>query len=445
MKKSYLFSMGILLVTLSVWCDDHLVNPSSVGLSADRLARIAPLVQTYVDRGEIAGAVTLVSRKGKVVHLEAHGMADLEQSRPMTTDTMFRMFSMTKQMTSVAVLMLYEEGYFMLNDPIYRYIPEFTDPEVLVPCEGESDCPEEGYRLVSADRPITIQHLLSHTSGISYVFNGRPYLADLYLENGITDGLQQVDGTTGEMIRRLAAMPLYGHPGTTYEYGLSTDVLGYLVEVVSGKNLGDFCKERIFGPLGMEDTYFWVPEEKQPRLATVYSEGADGIFRMPDGGNTLGGYFFYSPDFQYNGPQTYYSGGAGSVSTARDYARMLHMLLNNGRLEGRVYLGRKTVELMRADHTQNVTKGTVFWPGHGFGLGPAVHLEPGRSAHLSSVGEWRWAGLFYTWYQVDPEEEMVSLLLCQLWPYSSDLHDRFHTLVYASITDEVDVTGAFKR
>ncbi|MDJ0837314.1 MAG: serine hydrolase domain-containing protein [Acidobacteriota bacterium] len=444
MKKAISLIMSLVLVLFPLQGRDNPVEPSIVGLSAERLARIAPLVQSYIDDGKIAGAVTLVSRRGKIVHFEAHGMADIEADREMATDDMFRMFSMTKQITSVAVLMLFEEGRFNLVDPISLYIPEFAGPQVLEPCTGETGCPEEGYRLIPAKREITIQHLLSHTSGISYTFNDRDYLTELYMEAGVTDGVQHVHGTTGEMIRRLAAMPLYGHPGETYEYSLSTDVLGYLVEVISGKNLGDFCRERIFEPLGMDDTCFWVPPEKLPRMTAAYSEGTDGIFRMPDGESTAG-YLIYSPDFQYNGPQTYYCGGGGLVSTAEDYARFLHMLLGNGRMRGKVYLGRKTVELMRADHTQNVTKGSVYWPGHGFGLGPAVHLNPGKSGHLSSAGEWRWSGLFYTWYQVDPEEEMVSILLCQLWPTAIDLHDRFHTLVYSSITDEVDLRGAFKK
>ncbi|MDJ0836519.1 MAG: serine hydrolase domain-containing protein [Acidobacteriota bacterium] len=435
MKKLLAFSTCLFLFWNPVFAGElETVAPSRLGLSAPRLERIAPVIQRYIDEGRIAGAVTLVSRNGRIAHLQAHGMADVESNKPMETDSIFRMFSMTKQITSVAVLMLWEEGHFNLTDPVSRYIPEFAGSQVLVDCEGETGCPEEGYTLEPARREITIQHLLSHTSGISYIFQGRKHIADLYLAGGVTDGLKQTEGTIGDMVKNLAAMPLYSHPGENFEYGLSTDVLGYFVEVISGKTLADFCQERIFDPLDMEDTHFFLPQDKLDRLTAAYSQGEDGkIFRMPDGENNWL-YFSYSPDFHYNGPTTYYSGGAGVASTARDYARFLTMLLNEGRFQGKQLLGRKTVELMRRDHRVGTT-GAVGLPGYGFGLGPAVHIDYQASARMSTPGEWLWAGLYYTWYQVDPAEGMVSLVLCQVWPYyDTDLHDRFHTLVYQSIT-----------
>jgi len=243
----------------------------------------------------------------------------------------------------------------------------------------------------------------------------------------------------------LAALPLYGHPGEIHEYGLSYDVLGFLVEVVSGQNLGDFCQERIFDPLGMVDTHFWVPEEKLGRLAAAYSLDAEGNrFLMPDGENNWLD-FSYSPDFQYNGPKTFYSGGAGMVSTAADYAKFLIMQANNGQYNGKVYLGRKTIDLMRHDHVGDLP-GDIFLPGYGFGLGPAIHRDRVASNRLASIGEWRWAGLFHTWYQVDHDEGLVSIVLTQLWPdYASDMEARFNTAVSASIVASPGRPVRFKR
>jgi len=273
------------------------------GFSQDRLKRIGTAVQGSVDRGEIAGAVTLVARHGKIVWLEATGKQDRENNKPMRTDSIFRICSMTKPITTLAVMMLYEEGRFQLGDAISKYIPEFNDPRVLV-------TPKEGKPYtIPATNQITIWNLLTHTSGITY--NWDPILGQTYKDSNVASGLLQYDGTIGESVKRLARLPLLFDPGERWNYGLNIDVLGYLVEVISGQPLAQFMKQRIFDPLGMKDTFFYVPEDKSDRLATAYTwyEGK-GLARFPDIPITEG-VFTYSADYPVRGPKKLFSGGAG--------------------------------------------------------------------------------------------------------------------------------------
>ena len=299
--------------------------PEKVGLSSERLKRIDKVMQEYVDENKIAGAVTLVVRRGKVAHLGTYGMADIEADKPMQANTIFRIASMTKPITSVAVMMLYEEGHFLLSDPISRYIPEFKDPQVLVPSSTG-----DGYTTVPAKAEITIRQLLSHTSGISYLFMGREYIAKLYQNASISDGLTQTKGTIGDNVRRLAGLPLYSQPGEAWEYSLSVDVLGYFIEVISGMTLAELFRERIFRPLRMDDTYFYLPADKVSRLAALYAPAPDGgLDEFPETPVEFG-YLVMSSTFHYSGPRTYYSGGGGLLSTASDYAHFLQMMLNGG-------------------------------------------------------------------------------------------------------------------
>lgn len=426
-----LFCIAQLLFFTSPLCAQGLprAEPDQVGLSAERLQRIAPVMESYIDEGALAGSLVLIARHGKVAHLESFGAMDREQGKSMREDTMFRIASMTKAVTSVAAMMLYEEGSFLLEDPISKYIPAFKEPQVLVPNAGE----DQGYELVPAKREITIRDLLRHTSGISYGFWGREHLGQLYVEAGISDGLIQTEGTIGDMVEKLASLPLIGQPGEVWEYGLNTDVLGYLVEVVSGQSLEAFFQERIFVPLKMQDTHFFLPLDKLPRLAAVYRPGDKGIERVPETKQRVGA-AVYTTDYHYSGPRSYFSGGAGLVSTISDYTRFLQALLNGGELEGTRLLSRKTVEMMTVNHIGDLD---TLTPGYGFGLGFSFHEGAGVSGHIESIGTYAWGGFFYTDFWVDPQEQMIGVFMAQIYPWGDlDAHEKFRILSYQAIVGQ---------
>lgn len=349
------------------------VKPESVGLSSARLERIASVAQGSVDHGEIAGAVTLVARHGQVVWLRASGNQDRENSKPMRTDSIFRICSMSKPIVTLGAMMLYEEGRFELEDPISKYIPEFRDPKVLV-------TPKDGRPYtIPATQPITIRNLLTHTSGIGY--NWDPALGPLYKEANIASGLLPFDGTIGENVKRLARLPLLFNPGERWNYGLNVDVLGYLIEVISGKPLDRFLKERIFEPLSMQDTFFYVPQDKLDRLAAAYTwyEGK-GLSRFPDTPITEGP-FSYSADYPLRGPKKLFSGGAGLCSTASDYARFCQLMLNEGKVGKTQWISRKSIELMTHDQL-----GPKF-PDQEFGLGFGIGGVKTPLHELGSAGQ----------------------------------------------------------
>ena len=398
--------------------------PAQLGLDPDRLERIATLVEEAVNRQEVAGAVTLVARLGRVGHLEAVGWRDVERRAPMETDTLFRIASMTKAVTSVAAMRLYESGALMLDDPVSRYLPAFASVEVLVPGGG----------LAPPARPVTIRHLLTHTSGLSYRFLAPPQLATRYIEAGITDGLAQAPGTVGEMVDRLATLPLLHQPGARFTYSLGVDVLGRVVEVVSGRSLADYMREEIFEPLGMIDTGFFRDPADADRYAVVYAPGPDGLVEVP--GNPVtspDGRTVYSAGYPYDGPRTYHSGGAGLTSTISDYARFLLALLNGGELDRARILGRRTVQLMTRDHLAGLG---VPDTGQRFGLGFAISGDPGVTGGPRSEGAFGWLGFFNTVYWVDPEEQLVAIIMTQLYPNNrSRLTDRFEVAVYSAIVN----------
>jgi CubicO group peptidase (beta-lactamase class C family) len=338
---------------------------------------------------------------------------------------------MTKPITSVAVMMLYEEGHFLLSDPVSKYIPEFKNPRVLAPESGE-DSDSTSPATVPAKSEITIRHLLNHTSGITYNWNGK--LGKVYNEAGVTNGFVQTDSTIGEKMKTLAGLPLLHHPGEAFEYGLSVDVLGYLVEVVSGMTFDEFLHKRIFEPLGMKDTHFFIPEEKLSRLAAVYKRTSEGaIERLPEE-PIVEGTNIYSTSYPYQGPRSYFSGGAGLSSTTSDYARFLQMMLNGGELDGVRLLSPKTVKLMTSN-----TIGDLYswrWLGDKFGLGFAIRTERGSHGEIESNGTYLWGGFFYTWFWVDPEEEMIYIFMSQLHPAGGlTLNNKFKVLVCQSIVD----------
>lgn len=386
------------------------------GMLSRRLIYIDTLVQQYVDKQAIPGAVCLIARKGKIVYHKAFGYRDVASQTPMDKDDIFRIMSISKAITSVAVMMLYEEGRFLLDDPVSDFIPEFKNPKVLKQLILNKR--DTSFVAVPAKKEITIRHLLTHTAGI-------PYLHPLQLKARIPQFHSTQPLTLSQTIPKLAQLPLLHEPGEKFTYGLSTDVLGYLVEKVSGMSLAEFFSRRIFKPLGMDDTFFYVPQEKQNRLVTLYEEGKDGRV-IP---HTQPAAY---ADYATKGAQTYYSGGAGLCSTAADYAKFMQMLLNGGRYNGAQILSRKTIEIMVKNQIGELTT----WHGTKFGLG--FELSDARQATLMPGSEeiYRWGGMYFTDYWIDPKEELIALFFTQVWPSKHlFLSKRFQVLVYQAIVD----------
>ena len=416
----------LFLLTLTVSAFSHelpMVEPEAVGLSTERLSRIDKVMEKHIAQQKIAGGVILIARYGKIAYLRAHGMMDVEAEKPMAPDTIFRIASMTKQITSVAVMMLYEEGHFQLHEPVSNFIPAFKEMLVLPPEDAEDSAAP-----VPATRQITIWNLLTHTSGLTYHWNER--LGPKYNDAGITHGLLQDESTLAEKMKVLATIPLLHQPGDRVEYGLSIDVLGYLVEVVSGMPLDQFFAERIFKPLGMTDTHFFIPEAKRERIATVYERTGDGPIMRKSQEPTVNGSVIYSTDYPYNGPRTYFSGGAGLVSTASDYARFAQMMLNGGKFDGVRLLSRKTVEFMTTDQLARMDV------NYGFGLGFSIVRDESDLWDIGSVGAYSGGGFFFTSFFIDPQEQMIGIFMCQLHPTGGlDLGGRIRTLCYQAIAD----------
>ncbi len=391
--------------------------PKSVGLSQDRLDRITAVMQKHVDDGLLAGAVALVAREGKVAYFECVGMQDREKKVEMSPGTIFRIASMSKAITSVAAMMLYEEGKFQLKDPVSKFIPEFGDVKVLA-AAGDASA-QNG--LVPAKRPITIRHLLTHTSGLTYQWDSR--VGAKYAEAGITHGLIQDEDLLVDDMKKLAHIPLVHQPGEAFTYSLSTDVLGRVVEVASGMPFDEFLRKRIFEPLKMNDTGFRLPEGKVSRLAAVYTPDlSGGLKRLPDG--VIGeGSMKATVTYPYEGTHNYRSGGGGLCSTVPDYARFIQMMLNGGELDGVRLLSRKTVEMMTTDQ------------GNNFGLGFGI-TQNLREGELTSVGAYRWGGYWYTTFFIDPSENMIGVCMAQISPSGkATLNDQFEALAHQAIVD----------
>ncbi|HEX4241221.1 MAG TPA: serine hydrolase domain-containing protein [Steroidobacteraceae bacterium] len=385
--------------------------PEEIGLSSDRLARLGRVLREEAARGRVPGGVALVARGGRLGYLDAFGRRDPASDAPMTADAIFRIYSMTKPIASVAAMMLWEEGRFLLSDPIGKYLPALADLTVGVLEGGE-------FKRVPPARPVTIQDLLRHTSGLTYEFRGSGPVHKMY---GAAK-LQRRSQTNAEHVETLGKMPLLHQPGTRWEYGRSTDVIGRLIEVLSGERLGEHLERRILAPLGMTDTGFHVPPAQHGRIAESFG-------RDPDSGGAV-------QLLDVRTPPAFESAGGGLAGTIGDYARFLEMLLDGGVAGGTRYLSRKTVELMTADHLGEVTGAPdLLLPGHGFGLGFSIRLRAGVAHVPGSVGQYFWGGLAGTTFWVDPAEELFAILMIQAPGQRDYYRTLFRDMVYAAIDD----------
>jgi CubicO group peptidase (beta-lactamase class C family) len=388
-----------------------LAAPEDIGLSSARLARLGAVIAGEIERGRVPGAVALVARRGRIGYFESFGQRDAVAGAPMAKDAIFRIYSMTKPITSVAAMMLWEDGRFLLGDPIAKYLPDLAGLDVAVERDGVLE-------RVPAVRAVTVQDLLRHTSGLTYEFRGSGPVHRMYRSAKVDRRAQ----SNAEQVATLGRMPLLHQPGTRWEYGRSTDVLGRLVEVLSGKTLSEFFEQHILAPLGMTDTAFHVPERHHSRIAEAFG-------RDPDSGVTV-------QLLEVRNPPGFESGGGGLVSTAADYARFLQMLLNGGTLEGHRLLSRKTIEFMTADHLGPITGAPdLLIPGHGFGLGFAVRLQAGIAHVPGSIGQYFWGGLAGTTFWVDPAEQLFALLLIQAPGLRDYYRTLFRDLVYSAVDD----------
>jgi len=396
------------------------VPPEQVGMSSERLQRLDNVLKSYIDNEQLAGQVALVLRQGKIVFSAANGMQNIEAGIPMREDSIFRIASQTKAITSVAIMMLHERGELDISDPLSRYLPEWREMQVAVANDNGT------YTLEPARRQITLRHLLTHTGGMSY---GSGPAADQWAEAGFQGWyFANRDEPIRESIRRMAALPLDAHPGEVWIYGYNTDILGAVVEEVSGQSLATFFEQEIFQPLGMSDTHFFLPQSKLDRLNTVYQPVDGGIAARPerDGMQSQGLYV--------EGPRQSYSGGAGLLSTAQDYARFLQMLLNGGEFNDVRLLSPKSVELMVADHIPHLPFRENA--GQGFGLGFYVVTDLGARGAMGSVGEYGWGGAYHSTYWVDPAEELIVIYLTQIIPATGlDDYSRLRSGVYQAIVD----------
>ncbi len=394
-----------------------------LGFDERRLGRLKGALQEQIDQGKLAGGVMFIQRDGQTALLEAHGQMDIEQKKPMRTDAIFRIASMSKAVTTVAALILYEEGRFMLNDPLGKYLPAFAKSVVAIPPQPGSP-PHVKYVTEPARRPITIRHLMTHTSGLTYG-DGATLAAGDH-ERARLQGwyFADHDETIGDAIERLAKLPLNGHPGEAWSYGFSSDVLGRLIEVVAGQPLDRFMQERIFAPLKMTDTSFFLPPDKLARLATVYG--------ITDGKLTRGDQGAY-----VEGPRKCFSGGAGLLTTARDDGRFLQMLVSGGALDGARLLSPTTVALMHENHVGEAYAVLTRAPGqstHGFGLGFWVNDQPGHMGEAIGRGAFGWGSAYFPQYVVDPANRLVFFFLTQLRPAGdSNLNHRIKVLTYQAL------------
>jgi CubicO group peptidase (beta-lactamase class C family) len=409
--------------------DLALASPQLVGMSAQKLAHIKKAFAQEVDKGNLPGVVMMVARKGKLVYSEAVGFQNKDAGKALSKDAIFRIYSMTKPLVSVAAMMLIEDGKMQLNDAVSKFIPAVKGLQVSA-AKADAEFAKVTYALVPADREMTVQDLLRHTSGLGYAnLTQNAVVKDAYAKGGIDDDPRGL--TPAQEIESFAKSPLIHQPGTVWEYSLATDMLGRVVEAVSGKRLADFMQERLFGPLQMKDTAFWVPQEKMSRLAEALP--VDASSGKP---NKL---------WDVSALPNNDSGGGGGVSTAADYLRFAQMMANGGQLDGRRYLSRTTVDLMTSDHLGTriqalspMTPGEVLLstPGYTFGLGFAVRQAAGVAGVAGSAGEFMWGGYAGTYFWIDPKEQLVGVYMTQApSPIRAYYRKLFKQLVYSAIID----------
>jgi len=397
-------------------------TPESVGMSAERLARIESMCSDAVANGEIPGIVALVARKGKIVYYKAFGKADNQSGRNLKRDDIFRIASQSKAITATAVMMLWEEGKFKLDDPISKYIPEFKNPQVLKTFQYR----DTSYSTTPASGEITIRQLLSHTSGIGYgAIDNDERMKMIYQKAGITDAFTTAPITIAQSVKKLAKLPLHHNPGEKFTYSEGLDVLGYLIEIVSGMPFDQYLKKHLFEPLGMNDTWFYLPNDKANRLVSVQQKNDKGEWERYPG-------TFYDADYPIKGAKTFFSGGGGLSSTAKDYATFLQMYLNGGELNGVRILSRTTVETILSNQT-----GSLFGSEKFFGLAFSVLTQVGEGkGGQNSAGTFEWGGYFNTQYFADPKEKIIGILLKQTQGNVSDNTGwRFRQLIGQSLDD----------
>jgi CubicO group peptidase (beta-lactamase class C family) len=394
-------------------------SAESVGMSISRLQRMDGVINDYIAKGRQAGVSVLVARNGRIVYYKAYGQDDTEARTPLKRDEIVRIASQTKAITSIGAMLLFEEGKFLLDDPVSKYIPAFKNPKVL----DKFNEKDTTFTTVPAKREITIRQLFTHTSGIGYPVIGSKEMNAIYAKYKIPSGIGTPNRKLDEAMTALAALPLAHQPGERWTYGLNVDLLGYLIEIWSGQPLDKFLQTRLFEPLGMNDTYFYLPSDKQNRLATLYTEDSTTTLRRQTAR------FGMSPDFpKVNG--TYFSGGAGLSSTLYDYAIFLQMLLNGGEYNGKRLLSPTTVRLITTNQIGELNQGQ-----NKFGLGFGITTEKSAARLPVSQGSFDWGGIFGTTYWVDPKENIVALIYTQKFPNSyGDLTDKFKVLVYQAIT-----------
>ncbi|WP_425235566.1 serine hydrolase domain-containing protein [Ulvibacterium sp.] len=398
------------------------VSPTDEGISTERLERIDLMLEQAVGKNNIPGAVALIARNGKIVFHEAYGKADNALGKAMEKNTIFRIASQTKAITSTAVMILWEEGKFRLDDPISKYIPDFGKAEIL-DSFNERD---STYTTKPAENQITIRHLLTHTSGLGYgVIDGDERFQKIYAKAGITDLFTTDNISIGESVKKLAKLPLHHNPGEAFVYSEGLDVLGYFIEVVSGMPFDEFLRERLFDPLGMDDTWFYLPEEKEDRLVTVQQKKGGTWEEYP--------VTFYDPDYPIKGARRFFSGGAGLSSTAKDYATFLQMYLNHGELNGKRILSRTTVRSIMGNQTGDLWGDDIKHYGLAFGVVTSKGQDHGGEG---SAGTFDWGGYFNTQYFADPQENIIGILMKQTrGPVDDQTGWKFRQMVFAAVDD----------
>jgi CubicO group peptidase (beta-lactamase class C family) len=421
LRSTLVFAATSLMLAAQVSAQDlSFDSPESVGMSSDRLERIAPVLQQYVDNGELVGVVSMLARRGEVVHFEEFGALNKNTGQALETDSIFRIYSMTKPITTLAVMMLYEEGKLQLNDPVARYLPAFSDVRVAGP----------GGSMVPPQRPMTVQMLMTHSAGLTYGVFG-----DTMIDRQYRDTSVMTSPDLDLFIERLGQIPLQYQPGTRFHYSVATDVLGAVVEAVSGQSLGEFFQERIFGPLEMDDTFFQVPADKLNRFGTNHTfDPQSGQLVVSDAPGSS----------NFVNRQTFESGGGGLLSTAEDYMKFSQMVLNGGELDGVRIIGNKTLEYMTQNHLPGIfgdngvhAPDTLpgFVNGTGFGLGFAVVEDPTAAGGIGSKGEYYWGGAAGTIFWIDPVEELIGVVMIQHMNVQVPLRATFKALAYGAIVD----------